>query len=743
MKKNLLKTALAAFVMALGTTGAWGQTQITSTLYSQNFDDLTGVPSDWTQANGSLTLEANGSNKYLKETTSGSGSRTAWYNGTAIAEAVKNFDNWTIEFDCLIAEGTNTSNYSQGVWLLGSKRSSKDFSSGTPTSPIIGVKKGTKQSVYTVSVAATETSTTVNLTSNTYYHYIVSYDKTNTKLSFTIQNADKTEDVLSKTEFDYDASTTTMGNLEGIAMQAGRGTKDNTNGFTCIDNIVITTVSSKEIVTAPQANITAINGVERTVAITAQDATHKLYYYFGDDSTNPTEYSAPITVSETSTLHYYAQSTSGAKSDVQTLEVNCVAVTLSKPSILRTGANSYQITATQDATDGITPVPTIHYTISGGTESTAANGATINNVDGDIVAWAEATGFTNSETTTATYVAAYAYYDVWSYNVNSFPSTYSITSIAEAIDKDTKATINGNENMYNLKNINMKDLYVENSTGWLLRNQSASAFKCQYAKVSIAVNNVTTDDIICLALNRDGGGNAVSSVTNGKVAYNYNYQEYFIVPDADGAVTVTLGTGVALNAVTVGKTSVTKNITSTKLASFSAASNTVVPEGVSVYTAKVSGDNVVLTKVETSVIPANTGVIVKSDAEGDKTFKVTVDGTEASFEGNELIATSVAANATVPSEGTYYALSASEATFGVLKGGITLSSNKAYIKAPVAASDANTVLSIKFGDDTTGINAAKVKTAEADGAYYTLQGVKTMKPAKGLYIHNGKKVIVK
>ncbi len=189
-------------------------------------------------------------------------------------------------------------------------------------------------------------------------------------------------------------------------------------------------------------------------------------------------------------------------------------------------------------------------------------------------------------------------------------------------------------------------------------------------------------------------------------------------------------------------TGATKTFSATKLASFSAASNTVVPEGVSVYTAKVSGDNVVLTKVETSVIPANTGVIVKSDAEGEKTFKATVDGTEASFEGNELIATSVAANATVPSEGTYYALSASEAKFGVLTGGITLSGNKAYLAAPTADGAKLSTLNVVFGDETTGINTA-AQAAQADGAYYTLQGVKTQKPAKGLYIHNGKKVVVK
>ncbi len=736
MKRNLLKTALAAFAMALGVTQtAWAG--VWSTIFQEDYNDATTFNKFWSSGN---------TGRYLVQQTA----RTGGEEGDYVMEAVpvKNGDNGTtINYTGLTSSNTAVNSYqtadlyrvsfefnfchsaSQNPYfqLMSSDGKSEVVGfydvDGTGTLKING-SEVTENGTFTLG-AATKTPTT--------YHKVTIYTESKDGVTGTYMDI-AWDGATEATTYTIDAS-----NVVRIG-KIVHNTKRYYNHFV-FDNLKVELYNESEIVAAPQANVTAIDGTERTVAIMAQDATHKLYYYFGDDDTAPTEYTEPITVTETSTLHYYSQSTSGANSEVQTLEVNCVAVILSAPSIMRTGANSYKITATQTATDGITPVPTIHYTIDGGAEQTVANGTTINDVDKDIVAWAEATGFTKSAETTATYVAAYAFYDVWSYNVNSFPSTYSITKIADAIDEDTKATINDKE-MYNLKNINMKDLYVENSEGWLLRDQSTSAFKCQYAKASIAINNVTTDDIICLSLSRDGGGNAISDVVNGTVAYNYNYQDYFIVPAADGAVTVTLGTGVALNNVKVGKRNVTKNISTSKLASFSAAGNTEVPEDVSVYIAKVDGDKVVLTKVETSVIPANTGVIVKSETEGEKTFKVTLDGTEASFEGNELIATSVEANATVPSEGTYYALSASEAKFGVLKGGITLSGNKAYLAAPADGAK-QTALNILFNNgDITGISSA-VKTAEADGAYYTLQGVKTLKPAKGLYIHNGKKVIVK
>lgn len=46
-------------------------------------------------------------------------------------------------------------------------------------------------------------------------------------------------------------------------------------------------------------------------------------------------------------------------------------------------------------------------------------------------------------------------------------------------------------------------------------------------------------------------------------------------------------------------------------------------------------------------------------------------------------------------------------------------------------------------NETTGISELKDNSSNIDAAYYTLQGVKVVKPFKGIYIHQGKKVIVK
>ncbi len=51
-----------------------------------------------------------------------------------------------------------------------------------------------------------------------------------------------------------------------------------------------------------------------------------------------------------------------------------------------------------------------------------------------------------------------------------------------------------------------------------------------------------------------------------------------------------------------------------------------------------------------------------------------------------------------------------------------------------------------FDDETSGVTEIKnveVKNQNNDNAYYTLQGIKVLKPAKGIFIHNGKKIVIK
>ena len=51
-----------------------------------------------------------------------------------------------------------------------------------------------------------------------------------------------------------------------------------------------------------------------------------------------------------------------------------------------------------------------------------------------------------------------------------------------------------------------------------------------------------------------------------------------------------------------------------------------------------------------------------------------------------------------------------------------------------------------FDDEMGGVtevNKIEVTTKRNDNAYYTLQGIKVLKPTKGIFIHNGKKIVIK
>lgn len=181
-------------------------------------------------------------------------------------------------------------------------------------------------------------------------------------------------------------------------------------------------------------------------------------------------------------------------------------------------------------------------------------------------------------------------------------------------------------------------------------------------------------------------------------------------------------------------------VSSVKFATYVPVINVVAPADVKVYTAKVNEAKsaVVLTEVPAnSVIAKGTPVLVGAEA-GSYTFAASADEA-ATIENNELKA---AADDTKGNGSTIYALVEQDgkAVFAPLKEGVAVSLGHAYLELPAAS--ATRFYSIQFGGETTGINEVNA-AAKADGAYYTLQGVKTSKAAKGIYIHNGKKVVIK
>lgn len=224
--------------------------------------------------------------------------------------------------------------------------------------------------------------------------------------------------------------------------------------------------------------------------------------------------------------------------------------------------------------------------------------------------------------------------------------------------------------------------------------------------------------------------------------YFFESESDIFTLDSDADVVLSAGgnTSKVVDYIAIMKTAEPVAVSSIKFATYVPTCNVVVPTDVKVYTAKVNEAKsaVVLTEVPAgSVIAKGTPVLVGAEA---NTYTFAASAEEAvTVADNEL----KAATADTKGDGaTIYALVEQDgkAVFAPLKEGVAVSLGHAYLELPAAS--ATRFYSIQFGGETTGINEVNA-AAQADGAYYTLQGVKTSKAAKGVYIHNGKKVVIK
>ncbi len=161
-----------------------------------------------------------------------------------------------------------------------------------------------------------------------------------------------------------------------------------------------------------------------------------------------------------------------------------------------------------------------------------------------------------------------------------------------------------------------------------------------------------------------------------------------------------------------------------------------------VATTDLNGTMLKLT-VKTS-IPAGTGVVLKKLNEGEYKLKIAEESPEA-IVGNKLVG--VVAPTAIPQ-------TADGKTNFVLSGGTfkkvsannnTLAAGKAYLQLPTPEPPEQASarsFTFSFEDDITGINMIQGDELKMNG-YYNLAGQHVANPTKGLYIINGKKVVVK
>ena len=179
-------------------------------------------------------------------------------------------------------------------------------------------------------------------------------------------------------------------------------------------------------------------------------------------------------------------------------------------------------------------------------------------------------------------------------------------------------------------------------------------------------------------------------------------------------------------------------ISTAKYATFNAPLAVTIPSGVTAYTGTINGSYLVLSALSEK-IPANTPVVLYADVDVATTYDFDITTADA-FEGdNDLEGTTAAI--TWPESGTTYTLQKNKddsSTIGFYGNELTsVPGFKAYLNT---VSD-SPVKGFKFDFDTA------VKAIEAaqnpDKAVYDINGRRVENSTKGLYIVNGKKVIIK
>ena len=158
-----------------------------------------------------------------------------------------------------------------------------------------------------------------------------------------------------------------------------------------------------------------------------------------------------------------------------------------------------------------------------------------------------------------------------------------------------------------------------------------------------------------------------------------------------------------------------------------------LPDGFKAYAVSSSSStNVTLTEISQKLI-GGTGIIINGTPGTAYTLKIADNGT--AYSGTNLLTGTL--SPTYIEKGQYFL---KNGQFVYSSAG-TLPANKAYLKsanAPEAAENLGFVV-----EDATGIAVVRNAVIEEDDKWYDLSGRAVSPTSKGIYIHNGKKYVIK
>ena len=183
---------------------------------------------------------------------------------------------------------------------------------------------------------------------------------------------------------------------------------------------------------------------------------------------------------------------------------------------------------------------------------------------------------------------------------------------------------------------------------------------------------------------------------------------------------------------------------------YNSAADLKADDNTTVYKGVVNGSVITLTEIADKVINSGQAVILRRNTAGAVTLTLQDAASTADYTDNNLHGVDVAAPLTAlgANTDTYYVLGNKNSHFGFHKyTGTNMPANKAYLRISGGGNALAPCIDL-YIDEVTGIKTpqtSNVKLQKEDDAWYTLSGTRLNgKPTtKGLYIHNGLKVVIK
>ena len=537
--------------------------------------------------------------------------------------------------------------------------------------------------------------------------------------------------------FTADETLTVAGNATATAT-ANQFTvnADGNAYFSLVRNKTITLITvtrevHDDVCETPTYNITTADGTKRKFTLGCLTPSSTIYYSETEKTASDagwTEYTGEVTTSAAN-IWVYAK-TDKATSDVITFATGAgSAVKLNAPVIKQTsfteeeGYYYHTYTFTADQSDVLgKPTATITYSFDGGAETEGSS--LVAEREGNLTVTVSAEGYESSQTTTRV-------------SGGQFAKTYSFDAITEVTRNDgIDWTSGGSANSVN-------------GAGWSFASldQVTYSLREDITLTNFSYARATTADT-----------NQGFYARNGKGTVNYSLhgaeEIQFTMLDGSNVYATAASTSTSFNQYSnirkieiFTPAHVTIDVTDAGWATyytpfaldFTKEDDYYTPGELTAYTAKLVDGEVVLTKVDN--VPAGTGVVLKAD-EGDYYVPVAASSTteRGDLKGNNDQETDVE-----DFDGwTFYVLGINgddQAQFQRASGGY-IPAGKAYLM--VASGEARALNVVVADSETTGVSEKlNVSSEKSSTAVYNMQGQRVAQPTKGLYIVNGKKVIVK